>query len=107
MERRDRSTSSCLRAHERIRYLSRFTVLSVVIALTGCWSSGTSLVRTRSAVELDCPEADIEVEMISGLAENGRGATFIARGCGKRATYIRADAAAVVLDSPIQVDEGP
>lgn len=69
-----------------------------------CWAPGQPLVAKRASAEFPCPEEKIDVEMISGLNAQGRGATFIARGCGKRATYIRADMTAVLLDSPIQTD---
>ena len=76
----------------------------VVLLLSGCMASGIQLTKDRAAFDLNCPKEQINVQMLSGISENGTGATFGARGCGKRASYIRHEIAGVSLNSQIQED---
>jgi hypothetical protein len=73
-----------------------------VLAMSGCMASGIQLTRDRAAFDLSCPKEQIQVQMLSGLSENGTGSTFGATGCGKKATYIRQEVAGVTLNSQIQ-----
>jgi hypothetical protein len=83
--------------------LIRSVVLGIgAFAATGCLPSGTMLTQQRAAFDLSCPASQIHVTMLSGMAENGTGSVFGAEGCGKKASYIRQDAAGVTLNSPIQ-----
>jgi hypothetical protein len=75
------------------------------VILSGCMASGIQLTRDRAAFDLGCPQEKINVTMISGAAENGTGSVFGAKGCGKRATYIRQEQTGVTLNSPIQEDK--
>ena len=50
------------------------------VALTGC-ASVASAAGDRFAFEARCPRAQVEVEEVGGSA-------YVARGCGRRATYV-------------------
>jgi hypothetical protein len=80
------------------------SVVLLGTCLAGCMASGTDLTRERAAFDLNCAQDKIEVSMLSGMSERGTGAVFGARGCGKRATYVRAHAG-IVLNSPISEDK--
>ena len=77
------------------RTLASATILA--LAGLGCAREGT--VRTRAAFDLNCPEDKLEVVTLSSFD-----ATFGARGCGKRATYLWRSNGGAILNSPIQSD---
>ncbi len=77
----------------------------LLLGIAGCLSSGTNLTRERATFDLGCPAEKIEITQLSGASERGTGSVFGARGCGKKATYIRHEATGVSLNSPIQADE--
>jgi hypothetical protein len=83
----------------------RMTVSALLLGAAGCLSSGTNLTRERASFDLGCPADKIAITQLSGVSERGTGSVFGARGCGKKATYIRHEAAGVSLNSPIQPDE--
>jgi hypothetical protein len=72
---------------------------------TGCMASGTQLTRERAAFDFNCPQEKVDVPMVSGMSERGTGSVFGARGCGKRATYIRHEQAGMTLNSPVSEDK--
>ena len=78
---------------------------AAVLLLPGCMASGIQLTKERAAFDLGCPQEKIDVAMLSGAAERGTGSVFGAKGCGKRATYIRQEQTGVTLNSPIQDDK--
>ena len=80
-----------------------FGVIFAIGFLPGCMASGTQLVRDRAGFDLNCPKEQLNIKHLSGV-ENGTGATFGVRGCGKRATYVRHDINGVALNSAIQPD---
>lgn len=75
------------------------------LLLPGCMASGIQLTKERAAFDMGCPQEKIDVTMLSGAAERGTGSVFGAKGCGKRATYIRQEQTGVTLNSPIQEDK--
>ncbi len=79
--------------------------IAMSAASVGCMASGIQLTKERAAFDLNCAHDKIDVQMISGAAERGTGSVFGARGCGKKATYIRQEQAGVTLNSPIQEDK--
>ena len=70
-----------------------------VAALSGC--SWTSQVRTRAAFDLQCPEAQVEVQTLSSFH-----AQYGARGCGRQATYVVRDGQAM-MNSPVSPTTAP
>jgi len=76
--------------------------IAIGAASMGCMASGIQLTKERAAFDLNCAQDKIDVQMISGAAERGTGSVFGARGCGKKATYIRQEQTGVTLNSPIQ-----
>ena len=89
--------------HQRARL---WVVLGMASLLfPGCMASGIQLTKERAAFDLGCPQEKIDVTMLSGAAERGTGSVFGAKGCGKRATYIRQEETGVTLNSPIQEEK--
>jgi hypothetical protein len=78
-------------------------------ALLAVWGSScvtaSEVTRQRASFDFNCPEDKITTTLVSG-GENTMGATIGARGCGKRAVYVRAQAG-MVLNSPIQTEDAP
>jgi len=72
--------------------------LATMTHLAGCAGPGPSQTRARAAVDLQCPEEKVDVSDVG----TGQSSTYLARGCGKRATYVWRDQP--VLNSPIQDD---
>lgn len=79
-------------------------VLFLGLATSGCRASGVDLTRERAAYDFKCSEDRVLVAQVSGETEKTRGAVFGARGCGKRATYIRQHRGGVTLNSAIEED---
>ncbi len=66
-------------------------VLSMVVVImaagtVGCTSTSTvsNKIAPRAAFDLDCPEKEIAVTLIEGIASSG---SYGAVGCGKRVRY--------------------
>ncbi|MBU8896984.1 hypothetical protein KRR26_15295 [Corallococcus sp. M34] len=83
----------------------KLLVVVAAVSMSGCLASGVQLTKDRATFDLGCPKDQIDVVMLSGLTERGTGSVFGAQGCGKKATYVRHEAAGVTLNSPIQEKE--
>ena len=81
------------------------TLLVLGLATSACMASGTQLTQEKAAFDFNCAKDTITVTQLSGMSERGSGAVFGARGCGKRASYVRTPESGVILNSPIQEDK--
>ena len=80
----------------------RSLLLLILTMTAGCMASGTGLVKKQAAFDLSCSEDQINVVQLTGMNDRGTGATFGAIGCGKKASYIRANANGVLMNGPVQ-----
>lgn len=71
-------------------------VLAACFTTRGGQNLNARGVLTRAAFDFDCPQDQVEVQDL-----DGRGLTFRAEGCGKRATYVW-KGSTVILDSEIE-----
>lgn len=93
------------RAREKRRPSCVWLVVGAALFAAGCAPSGIQLTKERAPFDLNCPADKVQVTMISGSGERNSGSVFGARGCGKKATYVRTPKSGVVMNSEIQKDK--
>ena len=85
-------------ASTRLKMLVACGLATVAVAGTGCAGSFQEKLRKISAVDLNCPKEEIQLELISGRWAM-QGANAVARGCGSQGRYVLAEGAGWVLNA--------
>ena len=67
-----------------------FALFALIPLLAACLKPDLKALRVRAAFDLKCEEQALTLQQLKTNADDGTGAVYGVRGCGRQATYINA-----------------